>query len=70
MDVSARNMLRLIDRVYSDGRDVATREDVMSIIMRADLGADGFRAVKALPSGYFTKDEMKSALTIALFSND
>jgi hypothetical protein len=66
-DLQAGNVLRLIDRVFAGGRDVVTRDDVVRAAMRADVGNLGFRAIRNLPPGFYTRDELKDALTIAIF---
>ncbi len=67
IDTSARRLMHMIERLYAGGRDVVTKEDVQRAAMRADLGNEGYRAVRGLPPGYYSKQELKDALTEAIF---
>lgn len=65
MDLSAEEMLRLIDEAF-ERRATVTSYEVRSLARLRALGADGERGVRYLREGVYDKQGLKRALVEAV----
>jgi hypothetical protein len=65
MDLSATNIIDMIDRLYH-GRRTVSKDEIVAEARGADIGRDGLRIVGALPPGEYTKDQLTEAVSNAL----
>lgn len=65
LDFSAKQMLDMIEDLF-DGHETVNKYDVVQKAKFYPLGADGERAVAALPAKRYSKDELNDALAHAL----
>jgi hypothetical protein len=65
LDFSAKHMLDLIEALF-DGHDTVNKYDIVQQSKFFPLGADGDKAVAALPAQRYTKDDLHDALAHAL----
>ncbi len=68
LDFSAKQMLDMIEDLF-DGQQTVNKYDVVQKSKFYPLGADGERAVAALPPKRYSKDELNDALAAALIDD-
>lgn len=65
LDFSAKHMLDMIEALF-DGHESVNKYDIVQKSKFYPLGADGDKAVEALPAKRYSKDELHDALAHAL----
>ncbi len=66
VDLDTGNLLSLLAMAY-DHRDIVSKTELVTMAVRARLGGDGLRAVRALPPGFYREPELREWLTEAIF---